>query len=116
MIQSIIQVIIDKNPSIHAIETCGNGRVKNQEVHHYDSADLRPKLTDNPNEPDFFAPIEEWEVFFKTLNINERREFYSTLEMMIETIRSIRLEKNLVSRNRKNSLSRFCLGNVCDWN
>lgn len=76
---------------------------------------MRPKLTDNPNEPDFFAPIEEWELFFKSLNINERREFYSTLEMVIETIRGIRLEKNLKSE-RENSLSRFCLGNVCDWN
>jgi hypothetical protein len=77
---------------------------------------MRPKLTDYPNEPDFFAPIEEWEVFFKTLNMNERREFYSTLEMVIATIRGIRLEKNLESKNRENLLPRFCLDNVCDWN
>ncbi len=73
---------------------------------------MRPKLTDYPNEPDFFAPIEEWEVFFKTLNMNERKEFYSTLEMVIATIRGIRLEKILESKNRENLLPRFCLGVV----
>jgi hypothetical protein len=77
---------------------------------------MRPKLTDNPNEPDFFAPIEKWEAFLKTLNMNERREFSSTLEMMIATIRGIRLEKNLKSRNSENLLPRYCLSNVCDWN
>jgi len=78
---------------------------------------MRPTLTYNPNEPDFFAPIEEWEEFFKTLSLSERIEFHNVLEMVIETIRGIRFEKKLeFDRQDEKLLPGYCLGNLSYWN
>ena len=53
-----------------------------------------PGITDDHDEPDFFAPLQEWEEFLKTLSWKERIEFYNTLEIVVEQPVRLRLEKN----------------------
>ena len=52
-----------------------------------------PGITDDHDEPDFFAPLQEWEEFLKTLSSKERIEFYNTLEMIVETTRTAKIRK-----------------------
>ena len=52
-----------------------------------------PGITDDHDEPDFFAPSQEWEEFLKALSWKERIEFYNTLEMIVETTRTAKIRK-----------------------
>lgn len=54
---------------------------------------MTPGITDDHDEPDFFAPLQEWEEFLKALSWKERIEFYNTLEMIVETTRTAKIRK-----------------------
>jgi hypothetical protein len=63
-----------------------------------------PGITDDHDEPDFFAPLQEWEEFLKTLSWKERIEFYNTLEMIVETTRTAKIRKEREEKEQVFSL------------
>ena len=93
--------------------------VKGYVVHYYGTTNfMMPKITDKPNEPDFFAPTEKWREFVRALSRRERIEFYASLEMIIQTIQGAEIER-LVS-NLKEGYNiidpRFDLSDMLYWN
>lgn len=52
-----------------------------------------PKLTDNLNEPGFFAPLEEWKRILWFFTGRDLIDFYAMLEMIIKIAQEARLAK-----------------------
>jgi hypothetical protein len=77
-----------------------------------------PKITDKPNEPDFFAPSEEWRGFVRTLSLRERIEFYTSLEMIIQRIQGAEIERLVSDLGEEYKISgpRFDLSDMLYWN
>lgn len=82
------------NSTSDAVASQTNSSIKWYGVHITIEPNMIPGITDDHDEPDFFAPLQKWEEFLKTLSWKERIEFYNTLEIIVEQPIRLRLEKN----------------------
>ena len=91
---SDIKINLAFNSTNDAPAPQSNGSIKWYGVHITIEPNMIPGITDDHDEPDFFAPLQKLEEFLKTLSWKERIEFYNTLEIIVEQPIRLRLEKN----------------------